>query len=66
MNLALPKATTQASTMSAPLDDRQAIAAIILWHSGHFDTVDIAAVLNIKEDAVCRTLHAARFIASGG
>lgn len=52
--------------MSGLLDERQALAAIVLWHSGHFDTLDISQVLSLKEDAVCRTLSAARFIAAGG
>ncbi|TKB62775.1 MAG: hypothetical protein E5W81_20420, partial [Mesorhizobium sp.] len=33
-----------------------ALAAIVLWSSGQFDTNAIAAVLTVREDAVCRTL----------
>ncbi|APO74250.1 hypothetical protein AM571_CH01415 [Rhizobium etli 8C-3] len=51
------------SAMSGAIDERQALAAIILWNSGHFDTFDISKLLDVKEDAVCRTLHAARHIA---
>ncbi|MER8667654.1 hypothetical protein NKH45_10630 [Mesorhizobium sp. M1156] len=35
-------------------------AAIVLWSSGQFDTNAIAAVLTVREDAVCRTLAMAR------
>lgn len=42
------------------LVDDQALAAIVLWASGRFDTAAIAQVLNVREDAVCRTLHLAR------
>lgn len=52
--------------MSGRMDDRQALAAIILWNSGHFDTHDISVVLGVGEDAVCRTLHAARHVQNGG
>lgn len=48
------------SAMSGRMDDQQALAAIVLWNSGHFDTLDVG------EDAVCRTLNAARTIAAGG
>jgi hypothetical protein len=54
------------SAMSGRMDDRQALAAIVLWNSGHFDTFDIAQLLDVGEDAVCRTLHAARHIVRGG
>ncbi|RWK94521.1 MAG: hypothetical protein EOR53_18090 [Mesorhizobium sp.] len=37
-----------------------ALAAIVLWSSGQFDTSAIAAVLTVREDAVCRTLAMAR------
>jgi hypothetical protein len=36
------------------------VAAIVLWASGRFDTHDIATVLAVREDAVCRTLALAR------
>lgn len=36
------------------------MAAVVLWGSGMFDTSDIAALLAVREDAVCRTLHMAR------
>ncbi len=54
------------SAMSGTLDDRQALAALVLWKSGHFDSFDIGRLLAVGEDAVCRTLHAARHIARGG
>lgn len=56
---------SRSSAMSGPLDGRQALASIVLWNSGHFDTKDIADLLDIKEDAVCRTLHAARDVKGG-
>lgn len=40
--------------------DNQAIAACVLWASGMFDTAEIATLLNVREDAVYRTLAAAR------
>lgn len=54
------------SAMAGKVTDSQALAAIVLWNSGHFDTLDIADVLNVPEDAVYRTLHAARHISKGG
>lgn len=42
------------------LIDTQAIAAIVLWSSGQFDTHEIAELLSVSEDAVCRTLALAR------
>lgn len=42
------------------LVDDQAVAACVLWGSGVFDTADIARLLGVREDAVCRTLHMAR------
>ncbi|MBY5763614.1 hypothetical protein HFO06_10995 [Rhizobium leguminosarum] len=54
------------SAMSGRMDDQQALAAIVLWNSGHFDTLDIGKLLDVGEDAVCRTLNAARTIAAGG
>ena len=48
--------------MSGPLDDLQAMASIVMWQSGHFDTFEIASALHVREDAVVRTLHAARNI----
>lgn len=38
----------------------QAVAAIVLWRSGYFDTSAIAGLLGVGEDAVYRTLHMAR------
>ncbi len=58
--------SSRSAAMSGRMDDRQALAAIILWNSGHFDTLDIAMVLSVGEDAVCRTLHAARHVQNGG
>lgn len=42
------------------LVDDVAMAAVVLWHSGCFDTMQIAALLHVREDAVCRTIHLAR------
>lgn len=42
------------------LMDDQALAAVVLWASGQFDTADIATLLRVREDAVYRTLHVAR------
>jgi hypothetical protein len=42
------------------LVDEQAAAAVVLCGSGMFDTNDIARLLSVREDAVCRTLHMAR------
>ena len=53
------------SAMAGPMDEMKALATIILWNSGHFDTYDIGEALNQPEDAVCRTLHAARHVAKG-
>lgn len=58
---ALPKSPSP----SGFLVDDQARAAIILWASGQFDTCDIARVLNVREDAVYRTLHMAKDAARG-
>ncbi|MGX5827386.1 hypothetical protein [Mesorhizobium sp. 43Arga] len=44
----------------AYLRDQQALAAIVLWGSGQFDTVDIAKALQCREDAVYRTLQMAK------
>lgn len=54
------------SAMAGPMEETKALATIILWNSGHFDTYDIGQVLDQPEDAVCRTLHAARHVAKGG
>lgn len=56
---------SRSSAMSGPLDERQALASIVLWNSGHFDTKDIADIMQVKEDAVWRTLHAARDVQGG-
>lgn len=45
---------------SGYLVDDIARAAIVLWASGQFDTQEIATVLQVREDAVCRTLRLAR------
>ena len=55
---------SRSSAMSGPLDERQA-GLDRVWNSGHFDTKDITDLLDIKEDAVCRTLHAARDVKGG-
>ena len=60
-----PKRATS-SAMSGKMEERQALAAIVLWNSGHFDTFDIGRLLDVGEDAVCRTLNAARHISRGG
>lgn len=57
---------SRSAAMSGKMNEAQALAAIVLWTSGHFDTKDISDVLRCGEDAVCRTLHAARHIAKGG
>ena len=44
----------------AYLTDEVAMAAIVLWSSGYFDTASIAGVLHVREDAVYRTLTLAR------
>lgn len=54
------------SAMSGPMDEQTALAAVILWNSGHFDTYDIGKLLSAPEDAVYRTLRAARQIGKGG
>ncbi|MBB3386009.1 MULTISPECIES: hypothetical protein [unclassified Rhizobium] len=54
------------SAMSGAIDERQALAAIVLWNCGHFDTLDIGELLGVKEDAIVRTLHAARHVVQGG
>lgn len=51
--------------MSGKVTDEQALAAIVLWNSGAFDTLDIAVLLTLNEDAVVRTLHAARHVSKG-
>ncbi len=60
-----PKLSGSAA-MAGKLDGNVALAAIVLWNSGSFDTLEIATLLNVKEDAVYRVLHAARHIARGG
>lgn len=42
------------------LTGEKALAALVLWASGQFDTAMIAAVLEVREDAVYRTLHLAK------
>lgn len=60
-----PKLSGSAA-MAGNLEKTTGLAAIILWNSGHFDTLEIAELLNVKEDAVYRVLHAARHVAKGG
>lgn len=38
----------------------EAMAAIVLWSSGAFDTKQIADLLHVREDAVYRTLRMAK------
>lgn len=47
-------------TGSGFLTDNVAVAALVLWASGRFNTHEIAVLLSVREDAVCRTLHMAR------
>lgn len=66
--IGLDKADTRkagSSAMGGAINGNQALAAIVLWNSGHFDTQDIADVLRLKEDQIVRTLHAARSVAKG-
>ncbi|MGH6865454.1 MAG: hypothetical protein ACREDO_04610 [Methyloceanibacter sp.] len=49
-----------ASTAMRFLTGDQALACIVLWGSGRFDTLEIAKLLSVGEDAVCRTLRFAR------
>lgn len=35
----------------------QVTAMLVLWRSGHFDTHDIAHVLQIREPEVCKALR---------
>ncbi|MBL4820389.1 MAG: hypothetical protein JKY98_05280 [Gammaproteobacteria bacterium] len=48
------------------MSKQQALAILVLWNSGQFDTADIAALLTLTEDAVYRTVHATRFIQKVG
>lgn len=54
------------AAMSGKMDEMKALAAVILWNSKHFDTCEIAGALGVGEDAVCRTIAAARHIQRGG
>jgi len=38
----------------------QAAAALVLWRSGRFDTLDIALVVGRAEADICRVIDAAR------
>lgn len=63
--IGLDKADTRkagSSAMGGAVDAAQAVAAIVLWNSGHFDTKDIADLLDLNEDQIVRTLHAARTV----
>ncbi len=51
--------------MSGYLTGDKAMAAVVLWASGYFDTKAIADLLTVREDAVYRTLHDARDTAAG-
>lgn len=42
------------------LRDEQALAAIVMWASGQFDTAGIAKALHCREDALYRTLVLAK------
>lgn len=46
-----------------PLYSHEAEAVLHLWGSGVFDTNDIARLLRVGEDAVARTVQAARDMA---
>ncbi|MEO9613623.1 MAG: hypothetical protein ABJG86_11140 [Nitratireductor sp.] len=52
--------TARAPSPAGFLTDDVAMAAVVLWSSGMFDTNTIAVLLGAREDAVCRTLHMAR------
>ena len=56
---------SRSASMAGKMEERKALAAIILWNSGNFDTLEIAEALHVAEDAVYRTLHAARHVAKG-
>ncbi|MBX3580090.1 MAG: hypothetical protein KF723_23040 [Rhizobiaceae bacterium] len=47
------------------LVDMQAAACLVLWDCGMFCTADIAELLDVREDAVSRTVHMARDSAAG-
>ena len=49
--------------MSPPLDSDQAELVLRLWRTRAFDTYDIARMVGGGEDAVCRTIQAARDVA---
>ncbi|MBZ9856734.1 hypothetical protein LB566_23360 [Mesorhizobium sp. CA13] len=49
----------------AVLSGQPGLAAIVLWASGQFSTLEIAQVLNFREDAVSRTLHMSRSLNEG-
>lgn len=51
------------AAMGGRVEGNQALAAIVLWNSGHFDTKEIGDLLKLKEDQIVRTLHAARSVA---
>lgn len=48
---------------SPRLDARQAEICLGLWSTKQYDTFDIARLLNVGEDAVARTIQAARDVA---
>jgi hypothetical protein len=50
------------AAMGGRIEGVKAMAAIVLWNSGHFDTKDIGDLLKLKEDQIVRTLHAARSV----
>lgn len=54
------KEATRSAAMGGVMDERQALATLILWSSGHFDTFDIGSVLNVPESTISRTIYAAR------
>jgi len=45
---------------SRPLDSEQARICLELWASKRFDTLEISHLLRVKEDAIARTIQAAR------
>ena len=49
--------------MGGPVDERRAIAVLLLWQSRIFDTAEIGSLLALQEDQVSRTIHAARAVA---
>lgn len=56
---------SRVANRDAVLSGNAGLAAIVLWASGQFDTKSIADVLDVREDAVSRTLHMSRSLNDG-